>query len=1595
MSERDSEYGDGRGWRRGSMHAGMNAADSAERIAIQQQIRAGIRPQLWQNCLRAQSESDDYISGAKLSLYSTDIRATGIDIGDVMDFGGRVVRIHGEVNLAAVPRGDNSGPTGKATTGAVHARGRRGDWRPVALTITPCADGSMEVSDARCDCPVGLLNRSGIWLDSQGRPHDVSEGGRDDYAAAGAELGGISGTGSTGDTGSVGDDGGWRRESEDDYDDFADFGDCDDIIGYDDADASYGASFGSRGGRMSRSPGQTAESSPRPSRERFVGRQSAGKHPERSANATQNSREMLCAHEIALCELFIIMPQLFSTASLRWGLHMDEPEGAMRMSLPELSAQPAAAKPRSTRASARRTSSALQEVMERANSRKTGVRRQNRRSALESLRELEDNAAGSSKGRGRRKATIASSAVVPTIGSVHLQPHLEYGSGGWELSLRINCGQLSYVVQDLSRLIGDFRDCKYDAYGKKLAFVHAPQLLDAYSRQIYEYLLRLQDTRLTVSTMSFRYYASSDYAPELGKKLRISEPEVCELLDLHGSHVQSEAPGDEWYAPAFLTNRRSPLAIARLHAAANLEAMQAQTAGEERRRGVAHREGEAIADAAVPDSAVPDSVAPDSVALDSVTPGSAIAGPAIPSSLMLQCHSGTPYSDPSTMHNAPIFEGDPAVFVTVEAELPGNPTVIQQTGEPYSAEDFSTARGVTFMSATHIKAFVHGVNHSYAVVESPQTNGTVAFFRLSQGFIGAESALNALCGDSGEQYVSASDWAMFEDSVMPALESAGVKLTLPTIEGSESSHMIDPDLAFYLDRDDNGVTCELVAGYPGASVQLIPGQGVVHARMSQQRAMTKLFRNTTEEGIGIDMVRQLFPAVNDQGLALIEDNDADAIMFLMHHGLNALRQAGTVYATDAFNAIKPRAIKRLRFGVSMKSHLLEVSPIADEISASEVAALLASYRRRRRYHRLSNGEFIDLEDSHTGDELMKFGDAAEALGLTDDDIANGGAQLPASRAFVAQALDDDEVVEDESFRDYVHDMDVIDPERYSAPKSLNATMRPYQLEGFRWLSTLYDKGFGGILADEMGLGKTVQTIALLLARRQDGTALVVCPASLVYNWSSECAKFAPDLRVEVAAGNKAQRRAIVRKVARVSEGGARPGADGNAENAVTGDNVTQSVQAAESVQFAQAVESVESAQPAQSVQSAQSDDAPQRPELIITSYDLLRRDIDDYKDAMFSTVVLDEAQYIKNPQAQMTHAAKSLNAQHRFALTGTPIENKLSELWSIFDFLMPGLLRNYHWFRSYFEGPIVRAIEDGRTDVPAALRLRAITQVFIKRRLKSQVLHDLPERLETTVKVQLEGAQRKFYAAQEHHLRAMLDGDPDESLSSMTLPVLAELTRLREICCDPRLVYNNAPASSAKLDAIVDIVSTAIDSGRRVLVFSQFTMFLDIISRSLDKAGIDNVQFVGSTPKKRRIELADDFNAGVGAPVMLISLKAGNTGLNLVGASVVVHADPWWNAAAQDQATGRAHRIGQTHDVDVYQIIAADTVEERVHDLQESKSRLAHAFTTVDRSAGAMSDADAKIADAGLFDGFDGDGEASAPPSIGRMTRGDILRLLS
>ena len=412
----------------------------------------------------------------------------------------------------------------------------------------------------------------------------------------------------------------------------------------------------------------------------------------------------------------------------------------------------------------------------------------------------------------------------------------------------------------------------------------------------------------------------------------------------------------------------------------------------------------------------------------------------------------------------------------------------------------------------------------------------------------------------------------------------------------------------------------------------------------------------------------------------------------------------------------------------------------------------------------------------------------------------------------------------------------------------------------------------------MGLGKTLQTIAMLAATAEDGRpALVVCPASVVYNWQDEFSRFAPGLKVEVVAGTARARHEQIEGM----------------------------------------------------------DESDTR--VFITSYDLLRRDVLFYTKCRLGTVVLDEAQYIKNPQAAVTKAAKSLPSTMRLALTGTPVENRLSELWSIFDFLMPGFLYSQKEFKERFEQPISRS-EDGE----ATGRLRAMVGPFIMRRRKEEVLKDLPQRLEEVRGTRLAGEQRRLYDAQVVRVRQMLTGMGDSGQEK--IQILAEITRLRQLCCDPSLVFEDYKGPSAKRALCLELVSSAIEGEHRVLLFSQFTTMLDLIEGDLRKRGIDFFRIDGSTPKAERVSLAHRFNDEGERPVFLVSLKAGGTGLNLTGADVVIHYDPWWNVAAQDQATGRAHRIGQTREVNVYRLVARDTIEDRILALQEKKRDLADAI---------------------------------------------------
>ncbi len=454
---------------------------------------------------------------------------------------------------------------------------------------------------------------------------------------------------------------------------------------------------------------------------------------------------------------------------------------------------------------------------------------------------------------------------------------------------------------------------------------------------------------------------------------------------------------------------------------------------------------------------------------------------------------------------------------------------------------------------------------------------------------------------------------------------------------------------------------------------------------------------------------------------------------------------------------------------------------------------------------------------------------------------------------------------DSAFKALLKSLESVENADVEVPQELRLIMRNYQKTGFRWLKMLKENGFGGILADDMGLGKSLQMLALLMEEKSK--AIIVCPTTLMLNWVSEIEKFAPSLRVLVVMGTIDERRASIKNVCEY--------------------------------------------------------------DVVITSYDLMRRDYELYSDIVFDYAIADEAQFIKNPETKNAIAVKKINALHRFALTGTPIENNLGELWSIFDFIMPGYLGSYVAFRDKYELDIVRG------SVVAADRLKRIVKPFILRRLKSDVLKELPPKTETVIGSPLEGEQRELYEANLALVRDSVRTSPDIS----RVVVLSMLTKLRQICCDPSLVYTDYNGNSAKTEACMELIERAVEGGHRILLFSQFTSMLDVIRKKLIDKGITHYVLKGDTPKSERLRLVNKFNGG-DTKVFLISLKAGGTGLNLTGADVVIHYDPWWNESVMNQATDRAYRMGQTRSVQVYKLVIKGSLEEKIMELQEKKTAL-------------------------------------------------------
>ena len=441
------------------------------------------------------------------------------------------------------------------------------------------------------------------------------------------------------------------------------------------------------------------------------------------------------------------------------------------------------------------------------------------------------------------------------------------------------------------------------------------------------------------------------------------------------------------------------------------------------------------------------------------------------------------------------------------------------------------------------------------------------------------------------------------------------------------------------------------------------------------------------------------------------------------------------------------------------------------------------------------------------------------------------------------------------------------------PPSLEQVLRDYQKKGIDWMTQLAEMDFGGILADDMGLGKTLQTLAFLEGRKPDRPALIVTPSSLTYNWRNETEKFLPGKRVLIIEGSREERVRLLKT-------------------------------------------------------------APEY-DLVITSYPLLRRDILEYEWIQFSYIFIDEAQNIKNPKTMNARSVKRIRADYHFALTGTPIENSLTELWSIFDFIMPGYLGSLRDFKEFYEAPIIR---EGDEETMNELRTRI--RPFILRRMKKEVLSELPEKIENTIYAELLPEQKKIYGAYQELAKNQALSIFAKEGAAGKIEVLTLLLRLRQICCHPALFDESYTKGSGKLTALEELLDSAIPGGHRVLVFSQFTSMLEILQRRLSEKGIGYFYLDGKTPVAERTRMVDAFNGGEN-PVFLISLRAGGAGLNLTGADMVVHYDPWWNPAVMDQASDRAHRIGQTRSVQVIRLAAKGTIEEKILRLQEQKRGLA------------------------------------------------------
>lgn len=589
-----------------------------------------------------------------------------------------------------------------------------------------------------------------------------------------------------------------------------------------------------------------------------------------------------------------------------------------------------------------------------------------------------------------------------------------------------------------------------------------------------------------------------------------------------------------------------------------------------------------------------------------------------------------------------------------------------------------------------------------------------------------------------------------------------------------------------------------------------------------------------------------------------------------------------VLATDNFKKKEIKEPKIGSLGVRIENNLLSVDFSNLDFEPSELKEIMQKYHLKKKYHRLKDGSFITLEKNETIELLDSM---TNGLDINFKELEKGEVKLPIYRSlYLDRMLENIKgtiITKNENYKELVNKVENKElNEEINLPKNLNASLRSYQKVGYKWLKVLDNYGFGGILADDMGLGKTIQLLAVILDyvqnEKKPKPSIVVCPSSLSLNWQNEIKKFTPDLTSLVIHGNADERVKQIKSIPKYN--------------------------------------------------------------IVITSYDLLKRDIETYKELNyeFKFIIADEAQYIKNNNTQNAKAIKEINASTKYALTGTPIENSLSELWSIFDFIMPGYLFGYRKFKELYEMPIVKD-----EDNVAMRKLKMLIEPFILRRIKGEVLTELPDKTITVLNNEMEEEQQKIYMSYMQNARSeMLQEINANGFEKSQIKILALLMRLRQICCHPALFLSDYKAESSKLNQCIEVIKDAVDSGHKILLFSSYTGMFPLIEEKLKKEKIEYSKLTGQTKVGERIKLVDEFNEDENKKVFLISLKAGGTGLNLIGADMVIHYDPWWNISAENQATDRTYRIGQKKNVQVYKLITKNSIEEKIYELQERKSKL-------------------------------------------------------